>query len=260
MKTNRQYALAISSKLNTQFIGKKLYYYDVVTSTMNMAREQASKGVLEGTTIVADKQTAGRGRMGRAWLSPQGNLALSIILKPSLQNLPRLVMITSIAVLRTIKFFTNIDATIKWPNDVLIRGKKVCGILIESEVRGEVVNYAIVGIGLNISLDTTNFPEISTLATSLRQESVQVASKSEIISTLLYEFERLYINIKDGTAIHNEWRAHLDTLGKWIEVKCGNTIERGIAEDVTSNGNLVLRQANGNTAEILVGDVTVLKR
>ena len=107
---------------------------------MNKAREQALKGALEGTTIIADKQTSGRGRMGRAWLSPQGNLALSLILRPDLEYLPSLVMIASLAVLRTIKNLTNIDAVIKWPNDVLINGKKVSGILIENEVRNRTIN------------------------------------------------------------------------------------------------------------------------
>ena len=169
----RQKASEISSRLNTQFVGKKLYYYEVVTSTMNKAREKALKGAMEGTTIIADKQTSGRGRMGRVWLSPQGNLALSLILKPQLEHLPSLVMIASLAVLRTIKNSTNIDAVIKWPNDVLINGKKVSGILIESEVRDSTVNYTIIGIGLNIYLDTSEHPEISTIATSLWQAKPQ---------------------------------------------------------------------------------------
>jgi len=260
MKTNRQHARAISSKLNTQFVGKQLHCYNTLTSTMTVAREKAVKGAQEGTVIIAEEQTSGRGRMGRTWRSPQGNLALSLILKPNLENLPRLVMIASLAVLRTIKFLTNIDATIKWPNDVLIKDKKVCGILIESEVKGETVNYAIIGIGLNIYLDASNFPDISTIATSLRQETAQAVSKPELTAILLSELEKLYLAVKDGATIYKEWRAHMDTLGKWVEVKSGKTTERGVAEDIMPNGNLILRHTDGNTTEILAGDVTVLKR
>jgi BirA family biotin operon repressor/biotin-[acetyl-CoA-carboxylase] ligase len=260
MKMKRQKASEISSRLNTRFVGKQLYYYDVLTSTMNKAREKALKGAVEGTTIIADEQTSGRGRMGRTWLSPQGNIALSLILKPDLEHLPSLVMIASLAVLRTIKKMTNIDAVIKWPNDVLIKDKKVSGILIENEVRDRIVNYTIIGIGLNIYLDISEYPEISTIATSLWQAKPQTISKPEIMATLLAELERLYLAAKKGAPIHEEWRAHLDTLGKWVEIKCGDIIEQGIAVGVMANGNLLLRQANGNTTEILAGDVTVLKR
>ncbi len=260
MKNNRQLTRAIQSNLNTQFVGKQLYYYDSVTSTMTVAREKAVKGAPEGTVIIADEQTSGRGRMGRTWLSPHGNLALSLILKPCLETLTRLVMITSLAVLQTIKLVANIDATIKWPNDVLIKDKKVCGILIESEIKGELVNYAIIGIGSNIYLDASNFSEISALATSIRQETVQAVSKTELTAILLSELETLYLAVKDGAPIHEEWKAHMDTLGKWVEVKSGKTTERGIAEDIMTNGSLVLRRADGTTAEILAGDVTVLKR
>ncbi|MBM3149320.1 MAG: biotin--[acetyl-CoA-carboxylase] ligase, partial [Chloroflexi bacterium] len=137
--------------------------------------------------------------------------------------------------------------------------KKVCGILIESEVRGNTVNFAIVGIGINIDLDTTAFPDIAAIATSLTQESSENISKAELTATLLTELERLYLKTQTGTPIHREWRERMDTLGKWIEVKSGDAIERGKAEDVTENGNLILRRPNNSITEILVGDVTVLK-
>ncbi|MBM3166922.1 MAG: biotin--[acetyl-CoA-carboxylase] ligase [Chloroflexi bacterium] len=259
MINNRKLAKDIVGRLSTKFVGSRLHYYAKLTSTMTVARKKASDGAPEGTVVIADQQTSGRGRLGRTWLSPQGNLALSLILKPRLENLPQLIMAASLAVVRAIKSVSGIDATIKWPNDVLIKNKKVCGILIESEVRGNTVNFAIVGIGINIDLDTTAFPDIAAIATSLTQESSENISKAELTATLLTELERLYLKTQTGTPIHREWRERMDTLGKWIEVKSGDAIERGKAEDVTENGNLILRRPNNSITEILVGDVTVLK-
>jgi len=164
-----------------------------------------------------------------------------------------------LAAVKAIKLVSDIDATIKWPNDVLIRGKKVCGILIESEVKCNTVNFAVVGIGINIDLDTAAFPEISAIATSLIQESGKKISRPELAAVLLSEVEKLYLEALVGAPICKEWRGCMDTLGKWIEVKSGDTIEHGRAEDVTEGGNLILRRANNSIAEILVGDVTVLK-
>ncbi|MCX6009508.1 MAG: biotin--[acetyl-CoA-carboxylase] ligase, partial [Chloroflexi bacterium] len=160
----------IKSRLNTKFVGRQLYYYNRLSTTMETAKELAKKGTAEGTVIIADTQTAGRGRLGRAWLSPEGSLAMSLILKPSLDNLPQLVMIASLAVVRTIKKVAGIEAQIKWPNDILIKGKKICGILIENEVKGDRVNFAIIGIGINVNFDPLSFPEISDIATSLSHE------------------------------------------------------------------------------------------
>jgi BirA family biotin operon repressor/biotin-[acetyl-CoA-carboxylase] ligase len=259
MTNNRKLANAVAGKLGTKFVGKRLHCYTKLTSTMIVAKEKASQGATEGTVIITDQQTSGRGRLGRTWLSPQGNLALSLILKPRLENLPQLIMVASLAVVKAIKAVSNIDATIKWPNDVLIRGKKVCGILIESEVKCDTVNFAVVGIGINIDLDTASFPEISAIATSLREQSGKKISRPKLVAALLSEVENLYLGALAGDPIHKEWREHMDTLGKWIEVKSGDTIERGKAEDVTEGGNLILRRPDNSIAEVIVGDVTVLR-
>lgn len=259
MINNRKLASAIAGKLSTKFVGKRLHCYTKLTSTMTVAREKASEGAPEGTVIIAERQTSGRGRLGRTWLSPQGNLALSLILKPCLENLPQLIMVASLAVVRTVKLVSGVDASIKWPNDVLIKNKKICGILIESEVKGNTVNFAVVGIGINIDLDIAAFPEIAAIATSLAQESGKHISRPELTAILLTELERLYLEAQAGLPIHREWREHMSTLGKWIEVKSGDTIEHGKAENVTEGGNLILRRADNSISEILVGDVTVLK-
>jgi len=226
---------------------------------MEAAKEVAGEEVAEGTVVIADEQTSGRGRLGRAWLSPKGSLAMSIILKPSVSSLPQLVMIASLAVVRAIRKVAGLEAQIKWPNDILIKEKKVCGILIESEVKGDRVNFAIIGIGVNVNIDPSAFAEISLLATSLSHELGKEVSKAELAGALLCELERLYLEAQAGAPIHREWQAQMETLGKWIQVRAGESVERGKAETVTEHGNLILRRANGSIAEIIVGDVTVIK-
>jgi len=219
----------------------------------------ANKGASEGTVVIAGTQTAGRGRIGRTWLSPKGSLAMSIMLKPTLDNLPQLIMIASLAVVRAIKQIADLETQIKWPNDVLIKGKKVCGILIENEVKGDKINFAIIGIGINVNFDPLAFPEIEEIATSLSYELGAEISKVELISTLLFELEQLYLEAQAGAPVYREWQENMDTLGRWIQVKTGETVEKGKAETVTEKGNLILRRADGSLAEIVSGDVTVIK-
>jgi len=250
---------SLQSRLNTKFIGRQLYYYHRLATTMETAKELVQKGTDEGTVVIAGTQTAGRGRIGRTWLSPEGSLAMSVILKPSLDKLPQLVMIASLAVVRAIKNVSGLETQIKWPNDVLLKGKKVCGILIENEVKGGRVNFAIIGIGININFEPLAFPEITDIATSLSHELGTELSKVELISALLLELERLYLEAQAGAHIYGEWQKNMETLGRWIQVKTGKTVEQGKAETVTENGNLILRHTDGSLAEIVAGDVTVIK-
>jgi len=248
---------AITNNLGTRFIGQRVIYYPSLTSTMEVAKREAQQGAAEGTTIVADEQTAGRGRMKRAWLSPEGSIALSVILYPSVAHLPSLVMLASLAVVHSIEAVTGLEAQIKWPNDVLIKGKKVCGILIESEVRRNMVNYAIVGLGLNVNLRLTDFPDILPIATSLSDELERKVSRLELIRQLLVEMERLYPALPTGESIYVEWRDRLVTLGQKVNVTWGETSYEGIAELVARDGSLMLRRSDGSLTRILAGDVTL---
>ena len=250
---------SLQSRLNTKFVGRQLYYYHRLATTMETARELVKKGADEGTVVIAGTQTAGRGRIGRTWLSPEGSLAMSVILKPSLDQLPQLIMIASLAVVRAIKNVSGIETQIKWPNDVLVKGKKVCGILIENEVKGGRVNFAIIGIGININFKPLAFPEIAQIATSLSHEMGTELSKTELTSALLLELEKLYLEAQTGAPIYREWQKNMETLGRRIQVKTGKTVEQGKAEKVTESGNLILRRADGSLAEITAGDVTVIK-
>jgi BirA family biotin operon repressor/biotin-[acetyl-CoA-carboxylase] ligase len=250
---------SIRRRLNTKFVGRHLYYYHQLPTTMGTAKDLVKKGAAEGTVVIAGTQTAGKGRIGRTWLSPDGSLAMSVILKPPLKNLPQLVMIASLGVVSAIKQVAGLKAHIKWPNDVMIKDKKVCGILIENEVKGGRVNFAVIGIGINVNFNPLDFPEIADIATSLSHETGTEISHIELTSTLLSELERLYLGVQAGAAVHREWQKKMETLGKRIKVNAGKTVEQGKAETVTENGNLILRRADGSLAEIVAGDVTVIK-
>jgi BirA family biotin operon repressor/biotin-[acetyl-CoA-carboxylase] ligase len=218
---------------------------------MDVAKRKAQQGTIEGTVVIAEEQTAGKGRIKRPWLSPKGNIALSIILYPSLAYLSSLIMVASLAVVHCIEKVTGLKSQIKWPNDVLVNGKKVCGILIESDVRGNIVDYAIIGIGININLRLSDFPGISPTATSLSDELGKEVSRLDVVRQLLVETERLYLALQAGESVYQEWRDNLATLGKKVSVKWGKTRHEGIAESVASDGSLLLRQSNGSLTKIV---------
>jgi BirA family biotin operon repressor/biotin-[acetyl-CoA-carboxylase] ligase len=249
--------VSISSNLATRFIGQKVIYYPRLASTMDMARREAQREAAEGTVVLAGEQTAGRGRLKRVWLSPEGNIALSIILYPEVIYLSSLVMLASLAVVHAVEEITGLKAQIKWPNDVLINDKKISGILIESDVRGDRVAYAIIGIGINLNSRLSDFPEILPGATSIADELGAEVSRVAMIRGLLAEAEKLYLTLPVGDSVYREWRDRLVTLGKKVRVKSGDTVLEGIAESVAEDGELLLRHANGGTTTVVAGDVSL---
>lgn len=247
----------VTRGLTTRFIGQKVIYYPSLTSTMDLARQVSQQGTSEGTVVLAERQTAGRGRMARAWLSPTGNIALSVILYPPVSRLPYLMMLASLAVVHTIEITTGLESRIKWPNDVLINGKKVCGILIETDVQGSTVNHAIIGIGININLKPADFPEILSIATSLSSELGRDVPRLSVLRCLLVEIEGLYQGLSTPESVFQEWRDNLETLGKEVSVKSGETLIQGVAEAVDRDGSLMLRRPDGSLTRIVAGDVTL---
>ncbi|MDP3878821.1 MAG: biotin--[acetyl-CoA-carboxylase] ligase [Dehalococcoidales bacterium] len=250
-------AAAVTEGLETRFIGQRAIYFPSLTSTMDIARQEARQGAAEGTVIIADEQTAGRGRLQRAWLSPGGSIAVSVILRPPLDHLPSLVMLASLSVVHSIKLTTGLKAQIKWPNDVLLYGKKVCGILIENDLKGRRVNHAIIGIGINVNLKLSDFPEIRQIATSLSDELGGAVSRLDVLRSLLVEMERLYLGLSTGGTVYEEWRDNLVTLGKRVRVTTGEGVYEGTAEDVARDGSLLVRGGDGKLNRIVAGDVTL---
>jgi BirA family biotin operon repressor/biotin-[acetyl-CoA-carboxylase] ligase len=246
----------ITKGLNTRTIGQKVIYYEKLTSTMDAARQAAGKGAAEGTIVIAEEQTNGRGRLKRVWLTSHGSIAVSIILKPQISQLHSLIMIASLAAMRAIRSATGLKSQIKWPNDNLIRGRKVCGILIESEIQRKEVKHSIIGIGINVNLNIADFPEIKDIATSLSEETGRRVLRLSVVSALLVELERLYLDTPQE-AVFNEWRDNLITLGQRVRVTADKTVYEGLAETVDKDGSLMLRLPDGSLIRMVAGDVTL---
>ena len=262
--------------LYTQVIGRRILFFQRLSSTMEEAARQAGEDAEEGTVVIAEEQEAGRGRFQRAWVSAPGNLYLSIVLHPSLFAMQYLSIISGLAVVRAIRKTTEMKPTLKWPNDVRIGGKKVCGVLVESAVRGDRVEYGIVGIGINVDLNTDAVDGLADIATSLNKESRTKVDRKVLLKNLLHEMDRLYVALREplgpshsatsGLArggptlqgVMEEWRGLLETLGSQVEVRWQNEIYTGFAEDVDQVGNLLLRRGDGALTTLPAGEVTTV--
>jgi len=166
-------------------------------------------------------------------------------------------MVASLAVADSIEQVTGLKAQLKWPNDVLVNGKKVCGILVESDVKGDKVDCAVIGIGINVNLEVSEFPQIAPMATSLSQELGRKVSRRALVQSLLFQAEKLYLALADGDSVFKQWRDRLVTLGKKVQVSSGETTCKGVAESVAPDGSLLLRQPDGSLLKIVAGDVTL---
>lgn len=252
----------IKKELNTDFIGQEIHYYTATTSTNALAKELASRGAKEGTLFIAEEQTEGRGRMGRDWLSPAGkNILISLILRPYLSpiQISYITMITSLSVAKTIRSLTPLEAGIKWPNDIMIRGRKVGGILTEFSAEQDQVIYVVVGIGVNVNFDPTIYPEIADTATSIYLELGQQFPRLKFLLVLLQELEKGYKELQAGRGsfILKEWRDSLMMLNKEVRIISGKETIEGMAEDVDEQGALILRLASGQPIKVYAGDVSL---
>jgi len=247
----------VEQRLTTRSLGRVISYLTTTTSTQDVARREAEDGVEEGLTVVAEEQTAGRGRLGRSWVSPSGkNLYVTFVLRPGLTRLRALSMAAPLAVANALQSATGLSAALKWPNDVLVSGRKLCGILIDSELAGADVRYALVGIGINVNFDVEENSEIASIATSIKREMGAPASREHLLAALINEFERLYLDTP-VPAVHSAWKERLETLGRPVTVTFRDAVHEGVAEDVGPDGSLVLRRPDGSQMVIEAGEVTL---
>ncbi|MDD5701920.1 MAG: biotin--[acetyl-CoA-carboxylase] ligase [Dehalococcoidales bacterium] len=247
----------IQRELKTRFIGQKVIYYPVVDSTMEAAKREAIWGAEAGTVIIAGEQTAGRGRLNRTWVSPQGGLAMSVILRPNSDYIPYLIMFASLAVTYSLRVLTGLRPQIKWPNDVLINDKKVCGILIENDIRKNTLKHTIIGIGINVNIHIPDYPEIASIATSLSDQLGREIPRLDVARHLLVEMDRLYQLLSKNDFILEQWKRNLITIGQKVQVTMGDMVYQGTAESVTGDGSLMLRQKDGSLKKIIAGDVNL---
>ncbi|WP_245747988.1 biotin--[acetyl-CoA-carboxylase] ligase [Methanolobus profundi] len=243
--------------LKTSLVGSEINYYSVLESTNNTAREIAQKAP-EGTVIIAEKQNKGRGRLGTEWQSASGGIWMSLILKPSipLENVSRVTLVAGIAVTNALRNM-DIDAHIKWPNDVLIRGKKICGILTEVSAEVQKVDHVILGIGINANVKLSDLSEdIRRNSTSISNEMGKVIDRNRFVASLLYELEQQYIIFKTKKFIDivDEWINLSDTIGRNVRVTTPNRIIEGKAVGITEKGALVILDGNHERHEIIAGN------
>jgi len=254
----------IQDGLQTELIGKEIHHFAEVTSTNDVAKKLAAGGAEEGTVIIAETQTGGRGRIGREWFSPKGGVWFSIILRPKVspEDALRLTLTTAVAVAHVIRRMLRLNSEIKWPNDVLIEGKKVCGILTEMSTSGKIVKSVVLGIGINANVNVESFPEhLRNSVTSLKKELREEVPRERFLQALLEELERYYTMFtrSEFDLILEEWKELARFLGSHIEVvSCGEKLV-GLAVDVDQSGALLIKTRDGNVRRVVSGDVSLQK-
>ncbi len=246
------------SLLATRSFGRSLIFESSVGSTMDLARDAALHGAAEGTLALADEQTAGRGRLGRSWVTPPAvNLASTLLLLPPASILRQIAMIAPLAIVDAVADVTGLRADIKWPNDVQAGGKKLAGVLIESDLSDEAAPMVLVGAGINVNFDPRRFDEIHDIATSLAVELGHAVDRETLLASYLLQFERLYDGAKAGASVRDRWRERLITLGQRVTVTQPGGATSGVAEDVDDGGALLVRTGDGALVTIEAGDVTL---
>lgn len=249
----------ITPYLDTRIIGREFHYFEKVGSTNTKAKELIKKDAAEGTVVVSDIQTHGRGRKNRAWISKEGGLWFSIVLYPDIQPLYGMVltMAASVAITNSLKKLVGIHSIIKWPNDILFNKKKLCGILTEFDAEIDKINYSIIGIGININNNINN--SLKKTATSIKKEIGREVSKINLLRSILNNFDKYYLEVKEGKydKIRFEWLKYSNIIGKNIIVKQNSKITKGIVKNIDRNGSLVLNTDRGKI-RILSGDVQYL--
>lgn len=251
----------VSYRLGTKVMGKNIHSYETTDSTMDIAHRLAQSGSPEGTAIFSEGQAKGRGRLGREWSSPKGKgTYLSLILRPKISptHASKITLMSAIAVATAIRKITDLPALIKWPNDILVNGHKVCGILTEMSAEVNTVKYVVIGIGINVNTDKEHLPKG---AASLRSELGEAVSRVELTKELLREMEHQYHLFKEKGFEHiiTEWRNLSYMLGERVRVLCQDKKIEGYAVDLDLNGALVIRLDSGFTEKVTAGDVLIVR-
>ncbi len=249
----------------TKIIGRDIQVFEQTTSTNDVMEKLARDGVKEGVVVFAETQTKGRGRLGRKWISPERKgLWFSVLLRPQLrpQEATQLTVASATALRRAIQSGTGLKPEIKWPNDILIDGRKVAGILTELSAEVDRVRHIILGIGVDVNLEAVELPaELRKIATSLKIETGEMVSRAELAVEILRELDFDYARICGGEfpAVADEWEAGCVTIGKNVTVHLGDRKIRGRAESLDDDGALLLRTEHGHLERIIGGDVILEK-
>lgn len=256
-RPDRLFPGEITSNLNTKFIGKKIHYFDRVSSTMDIAMELGIQGVSEGTVVLAESQTKGRGRLSRHWFSPKyKGIYASLILKPKILpgETPVLTLLAGVSICEAIKNICGLEAKIKWPNDIFIYNKKLGGILTELYAQTDAVSFIAVGMGLNVNNDRK---DLVSGATSLKEQKKEKVGRIELLQEMLRVLEKNYLDFqeKGSTPIIDKWRHFNITLGRRVRVVLHKDCLEGEAQDIDKDGALLLRKDSGIIEKVVAGDI-----
>jgi len=249
----------------TKVVGRDIRVFQETTSTNDLMEKLARSGVKEGMVVFAESQTRGRGRLGRKWSSPvRKGLWFSLLLRPDLrpQETTRLTVASATALARAIRTQTGVVPAIKWPNDILVHGKKVVGVLTELSAELDRVRHVILGIGVDVNLGAADFPaDLRKVATSLKIESGETVDRAELAAAILRELDRDYAKVCAGqfAAVADEWEAQCTTLGRNVAIHVGERTVQGRAESLDDDGALLVRTQHGRLERITGGDVILEK-
>jgi BirA family biotin operon repressor/biotin-[acetyl-CoA-carboxylase] ligase len=245
-------------------LGRRIIYRTETGSTNIDAYRLAEEGAAEGTVVLADCQTSGKGRLGRRWESPSGvNLYCSVVLRPQLlpHEAPQLTFLSAVAVARAIKLKTGLQPAIKWPNDLLIKGRKVAGLLNEMNAETDRVGFVILGIGVNLNMRSDQFPpDLRYPATSLLIESGSPVARQEFALCLLQEIDREYARFQECGfgPVREDWACYCNAFGREVQVDAGARCQRGAFAGIDDDGALLIQLPDGRYERVMSGDVTVL--
>lgn len=251
----------VESILETQWLGKKVVYEDSIGSTNTLAKELADKGYDNGTVVIADHQDNGRGRRGRSFVSPKGvGIFMSMILKPAFtpEVAPMLTLVSALSVSKAIDSVTGEKTQIKWPNDIVLNGKKICGILTEMSMQTDYINNVVIGIGINVN-NTQFSEELQDIAGSIYLQTNQLNHRADIIAQTLYYFEKYYnvfLETNDLRGLVQEYDSKLVNLEKKVKVLDPKEPYEGVAKGITQTGELIV-QTNKTTSYVSSGEVSV---
>ncbi|REK77220.1 biotin--[acetyl-CoA-carboxylase] ligase [Paenibacillus paeoniae] len=246
---------------STARFGQSIHYFEQVKSTQDSARALAESGAPEGTLVLAEEQTGGRGRMGRGWVSPQGKgIWMSMVMRPHvpIHCAPQLTLLTAVALCRSLRRLTELPIGIKWPNDLLIRGKKISGILLESAAEDERLKYIVAGVGISVNLSEGDYPEeLLAKATSLRIEAGQPFSRSAIVAEFMQEWETLYdLFLQEGfNAIAALWESLSVSIGQKVRLVTPQGELEGTPVGLDESGAIRVERADGSLVTIFSAEM-----
>ena len=251
----------IQNQIHTEWAGQQLVVFSETDSTNDQAKKLAEEGAGQGLLVVSDSQTAGKGRRGRSWESRMGEgIFMTLLLKPDIApgNASMLTLVMALAVRAGIRQVTGIDTQIKWPNDIVCDGKKVCGILTEMSAQIDYINYIVVGVGINVSNEV--FPEeVASTATSLYLLTGVTCSRAKLISEIMAQFEiyyAQYLQTQDLSGLMNEYNSHLVNRGRSVRVLNPKREYTGVAQGINQAGELLVQTEDG-IMHVSSGEVSV---